>query len=116
MADVIQRDHRVLIAGPTTLNALLNALQMGFRTLAIQRRSSEVWEVLGAVKTEFASFGAVLAKTKKKLNEAANTIEDAEKRTRVMTRKLKSVEGLSDADSQLLLPGAEIELADDESA
>ena len=116
LVEALQRDHKIMLAGPTTLLATLNSLQMGFRTLALEKRSAEVWEVLGAVKTEFASFGAVLAKTKKKLNEAANTIEDAEKRTRVMTRKLKSVEGLSDADSQLLLPGAEIELADDESA
>ena len=113
LVEALQRDHKIMLAGPTTLLATLNSLQMGFRTLALEKRSAEVWEVLGAVKTEFASFGAVLAKTKKKLNEAANTIEDAETRTRVMTRKLKSVEALSDARTQLLLPGAEAETADD---
>jgi DNA recombination protein RmuC len=114
LVEALQRDHKIMLAGPTTLLATLNSLQMGFRTLALEKRSAEVWEVLGAVKTEFASFGAVLAKTKKKLNEAVNTIDDAEVRTRVMTRKLKSVEALSDADSQLLLPGTQLEAADDE--
>ena len=98
---------RVSLAGPTTLFAMLNSLQMGFRTLALEKRSAEVWEVLGAVKTEFAKFGDVLARTKKKLDEAANTIEQAQTRTNVMTRKLKSVEGLSDARAQALLPGGE---------
>ncbi len=116
LVEAMQRDHKIMLAGPTTLLATLNSLQMGFRTLALERRSAEVWEVLGAVKTEFASFGAVLAKTRKKLNEAVNTIDDAEVRTRVMTRKLKSVEGLTDAQTQLLLPGAEAGSTDDESA
>jgi DNA recombination protein RmuC len=86
--------HRVMIAGPTTLAALLNSLQMGFRTLAIEQRSSEVWSVLGAVKSEFTKFGDVFAKVKKKLSEASNTINDAEVRTRAMQRTLKSVDGL----------------------
>jgi DNA recombination protein RmuC len=89
---------------------------MGFRTLALEKRSAEVWEVLGAVKTEFGKFGEVLAKTKKKLDEASSTIDLAQTRTNVMTRKLKSVEALSDTRTQLLLPGAEAEIADDESA
>lgn len=103
LTDLLQRDFRVTVAGPTTLTALLNSLQMGFRTLALEKRSSEVWEVLGAVKTEFGKFGEVLAKTKKKLEEAANTIDSAEVRTRAMTRKLKSVEALPDEASQRLL-------------
>jgi len=114
LVEALQRDHKIMLAGPTTLLATLNSLQMGFRTLALEKRSAEVWEVLGAVKTEFAKFGDVLAKTKKKLSEAANTIEDAERRTRVMSGKLKSVEGLSDAHSQLLLPGTQPEFSDDE--
>ena len=93
LADSIQREHRVILAGPSTLAALLNALQMGFRTLAIQKRSSEVWELLGAVKTEFGKYADVLAKVKRKLNEAQTTIEKAETRTRVIQRKLRTVEG-----------------------
>ena len=116
LVESLQREHKIMLAGPTTLLATLNSLQMGFRTLALEKRSSEVWEVLGAVKTEFAKFGEVLAKTKRKLDEASSTIEAAQTRTNVMTRKLKSVEALSDTHAQLLLPGAEAELADDESA
>ena len=94
LVESLQRDHKVMLAGPTTLLATLNSLQMGFRTLALERRSVEVWEVLGAVKTEFAKFGEVLAKTKKKLDEASSTIEQAQTRSNVMTRRLKSVEAL----------------------
>ncbi|MFH1580789.1 MAG: DNA recombination protein RmuC [Pseudomonadota bacterium] len=90
--DFLQREYRINITGPTTLAALLNSLQMGFRTLAIERRSSEVWELLGRVKTEFDKFGSMLAKTKKKLQEAANTIDQAEVRTRVIEGKLKKVQ------------------------
>jgi DNA recombination protein RmuC len=93
-----QANHRVTIAGPTTLTAMLNALQMGFRTLAIQKRSSEVWEVLGGVKSEFAKFGESLAKVKRKLEEASNSVGDAEVRSRAVQRKLKSVEGLPAAE------------------
>jgi DNA recombination protein RmuC len=92
LCDTLQRDFRIVVAGPTTLAALLNSLQMGFRTLAIEKRSSEVWELLGAVKTEFGRFGDVLAKTKKKLKEASNTIGQAEVRTRAIERKLRDVE------------------------
>ena len=95
----LQNDYKVIIAGPTTLTAILNSLHMGFRTLAIEKRSSEVWSLLGAVKAEFGKFGDVLEKTQKKLQEASNTIEDASKRTRVIERKLKSVETNS-ADEQ----------------
>jgi len=92
LCDNLQREHRIVVTGPTTLAALLNSLQMGFRTLAIERRSSEVWELLGMVKTEFGNFGDVLAKTKKKLQEASNTIDQAEVRTRAIERKLRKVQ------------------------
>ncbi len=119
LVEALQREHKVMLAGPTTLLATLNSLQMGFRTLALEKRSAEVWEVLGGVKTEFAKFSDVLAKTKKKLEEAANTIEQAQSRTRVMTRRLKSVEALSDDQSRVMLPGLvdeAIEVADEDSA
>jgi len=92
----LQDEHRIMLAGPTTLLATLNSLQMGFRTLALERRSAEVWQVLGAVKTEFQKFGEMLAKTKKKLQEAQNTIGQTEQRTRVMATKLQGVEALPD--------------------
>ena len=106
LVEALQREHRVSLAGPTTLLAMLNSLQMGFRTLALEKRSSEVWKVLGAVKTEFGKFGEVLAKTKKKLDEASNSIELAERRTRVMTRELRVVEALPADEAQRLLPDA----------
>jgi DNA recombination protein RmuC len=94
LMEALQREFKVMLAGPTTLLATLNSLQMGFRTLALEKRSAEVWEVLGAVKTEFSKFGDVLAKTKKKLDEASKTIDDAEVRTRAMARQLRTVESL----------------------
>lgn len=103
LADEIQRLSRVTIAGPSTLSALLNSLQMGFRTLTLEKRSSEVWEVLGAVKTEFTKFGDVLAATRTALEKAARNIDQAEVRTRQMSRKLKQVEALPDAQTQSLL-------------
>ncbi|MFM9916569.1 MAG: DNA recombination protein RmuC [Rhizobacter sp.] len=109
LMEALQREHRVTLAGPTTLLATLNSLQMGFRTLALEKRSTEVWEVLGAVKTEFGKFGEVLAKTKKKLDEASNTIDQAQTRTNVMTRTLKKVEGLSEPRTRALLPGTEVD-------
>jgi DNA recombination protein RmuC len=105
LVDALQREHKVMLAGPTTLLATLTSLQMGFRTLALEKRSAEVWEVLGAVKTEFGKFGEVLAKTKKKLEEATNTIDAAEVRTRAMARQLKGVEALPEARALQLLPG-----------
>ena len=90
----VQREYRVVIAGPTTLTALLNSLQMGFQTLAIQQRSSEVWQVLGAVKTEFGKFGDLLDKTQKKLQEASNSIDAAAVRSRAIERKLRKVQEL----------------------
>ncbi|MBL7823163.1 MAG: DNA recombination protein RmuC [Saprospiraceae bacterium] len=88
----LQKDYKITITGPTTLSALLNSLQMGFRTLAIEKRSSEVWDLLGAVKTEFGQFGDVLAKTKKKLIEATNVIDTSEVRTRAIERRLRNVQ------------------------
>jgi Uncharacterized protein conserved in bacteria len=90
----LQRECRIIITGPTTLSALLNSLQMGFRTLAIEKRSGEVWQLLGAVKTEFGRFGEVLDKTQKKLQEASNVIEQAGVRSRAIERKLRDVQEL----------------------
>ncbi|MFC5428559.1 DNA recombination protein RmuC [Paraburkholderia denitrificans] len=106
LTDLLQRDFRVTVAGPTTLTALLNSLQMGFRTLAIERRSSEVWQVLGAVKTEFGKFGDVLAKTKTQLETVTRSIEAAEVRTRAMNRKLRDVEALPGEEATNLLGDA----------
>jgi DNA recombination protein RmuC len=99
----LQRDHHVTVAGPTTLAAILNALQMGFRTLAIEKRSSEVWQILGAVKTEFGRFGAVLDRTRKQLDAARNSIDSAGVRTRAIERRLRGVESLSAEDAQTLI-------------
>jgi len=99
----LQHEFRVTICGPVNLIAFLNSLQMGFRTLAIEKRSSEVWQVLGAVKSEFEKFGSVLAATKKQLHAVASSIDDAEVRTRQMARKLKSVEALPESDAQRLI-------------
>ena len=103
LVDAIQRESRVVVAGPVTLWAILNSLQMGFRTLAIQRRSSEVWEVLGAVKTEFGKFGEVLAKVKKKLHSVSREMDQAGVRTRAIQRRLRDVEELPGAEAQRLL-------------
>jgi len=103
LAEALQRDFRVSLAGPTTLAALLNSLQMGFRTLAIEQRSAEVWAVLGAVKTEFGKFGEALAHTRKKLDEASNSISRAETRTRQLSRRLKDVEALPAGVSEQLI-------------
>ena len=107
LSDWLQRECRVTIAGPTTLTALLNSLQMGFRTLAIEKRASDVWLVLGAVKTEFSKFGEVLAKAKQQLQTVANSIDSAETRTRQMERKLKDVESLPGPAAAKLLGGAD---------
>ena len=109
LCDNLQREHRIVVAGPTTLAALLNSLQMGFRTLAIEKRSSEVWELLGMVKTEFGKFGDVLAKTKKKLQEASNTIDQAEVRTRAIERKLRDVQDIPQADTAELIEEPELQ-------
>ena len=115
LAEALQRDWRVSIAGPTTLAALLNSLQMGFRTLAIEKRSSEVWGVLGAIKTEFGKFGEALEATRKKLEQATKSIESAGVRTRQIERKLKGVEALPMVEAQARLGELEeIGLVDDE--
>ena len=104
LIECLQRDHRVTLAGPTTLLAMLNSLQMGFRTLALEKRSSEVWQVLGAVKTEFGKFGDVLAKVKSQTETVLNTLTNAEQRSRVMGKALRNVEALPDADAVRLIP------------
>ncbi|MBE0621649.1 MAG: DNA recombination protein RmuC [Burkholderiales bacterium] len=114
LADFLQREYRVSIAGPTTLSAILNSLQMGFRTLAIEQRSSEVWELLSAVKTEFGRFGDVLARTKAQLQTVTNSIGQAETRTRQMTRKLKDVEALPAPQVDRLLGKADDEPGEDD--
>jgi DNA recombination protein RmuC len=113
LAETLQRDFRVSLAGPTTLAALLNSLQMGFRTLAIEQRSAEVWAVLGAVKTEFGKFGEALAHTKKKLDEASNSISKAETRTRQLSRRLKEVEALPVGESENLIGVTDLDGEDD---
>ncbi|MBL8350622.1 MAG: DNA recombination protein RmuC [Burkholderiaceae bacterium] len=113
LMEALQREHKITLAGPTTLLATLTSLQMGFRTLALEQRSAEVWEVLGAVKTEFGKFGDVLARTRKKLDEASRTIDQAETRTRAMARQLRSVESLPEHRVPQLLPGLEAAVDDD---
>jgi DNA recombination protein RmuC len=103
LADQLQSEYRVALAGPTTLNALINSLQMGFRTLAIQRRSSEVWELLGAVKREFEKYGSVLDKVQKKLQEASNTVEQVAVRHRVVSKKLQRAGDVSEVQATTLL-------------
>lgn len=105
----LQNEYRIVVTGPTTLLALLNSLQMGFRTIAIEKRSSEVWELLGAVKTEFGKFAVLLDKTQKRLRMASDSIEDAARKTRTIQRKLSGVQALSEPDSKRL-----IDLGDDE--
>ncbi|WP_339752027.1 DNA recombination protein RmuC [Algoriphagus aquimarinus] len=100
----IQQDYKVLVTGPTTLSAILNSLQMGFRTLAIQKRSSEVWQILGAIKTEFGKFGELIERTQKKLTEANSELDKlVGARTRVIQRKLKDIQELPEAESSKLL-------------
>jgi DNA recombination protein RmuC len=112
LCDAIQREHRVVLAGPTTLAALLSSLQMGFRTLVIEKRSGEVWQVLSAVKTEFTKFGAVLEKVQKKLQEASNTVEQVSVRSRAVEKKLRDVQELPvDGETALLdVFGSEVRL------
>jgi DNA recombination protein RmuC len=103
LADTIQREYKIVLCGPTTLAAMLNSFQMGFRTLAIEKRSSEVWAVLGTVKAEFGKFGEALAHTKKKLEEASNSIDSAERRNRVLTKRLDGVDQLAVPQPALLV-------------
>ncbi|HQO53936.1 MAG TPA: DNA recombination protein RmuC [Ottowia sp.] len=105
LMEALQRELRITLAGPTTLLAMLSSLQMGFRTLALEKRSSEVWQVLGAVKTEFAKFGDVLARVKSQTQTVLNTLDAAQTRTNVMNRALRRVEALPDEQALQLLPG-----------
>jgi len=114
LADCLQRDHRIVIAGPTTLWGILTSFQMGFRTLAIERRSTEVWALLGAVKTEFAKFGAVLDGIQKNLHRAATKIDEARRGTRTIQRKLSDVQELPAADSTALLENLVIDVEEGE--
>ncbi len=124
LVEGLQRDHRVVIAGPTTLSAILNSLRMGFRTLAIEKRSSEVWQVLGAVKTEFGNFSKMLEKTKKQLDTVSSSIDKGFVRTRAIERKLKDVEAASSEESARILgpaidlPGLDVDVdgEDDEDS
>ena len=113
LVEALQREHRISLAGPTTLLATLTSLQMGFRTLALEQRSAEVWQVLGAVKTEFGKFGEVLARTKKKLDEASHSIDQASVRTRAMARQLRDVESLPAHGTQAHLSGLQPDSAPD---
>jgi len=102
LADALQKEYRVVVAGPTTLAAMLNSLQMGFRTLAVEQRTSEVWRTLGLVKTEFGKFGDLLDKTRKKLQEATDTIDDASRKTKTIRSKLSKVEEAPEGGPTLL--------------
>ena len=113
LVEELQRQYHIMVAGPTTLAALLTSLRMGFRTLAIEKRSSEVWNVLGAVKTEFGKFGDVLARVKKQLDTASRTIDQTGVRTRAMARKLRSVEDLPVSDAESVLQLGELAVEDD---
>ena len=104
LVETLQKDYKIVVTGPTTLGAILNSLQMGFRTLAIQKRTSEVWNVLGAVKTEFGKFGGMLEKIQKNLQSAGDQLEEVMgKRTRAIERKLRQVEALPTEESQKML-------------
>ena len=103
VVEALQRQQRILIAGPSTLLALLNSLQMGFRTLAIEQRSAEVWKLLGAVKTEFSTFAQLLAKTQEKLQQATDSIDTAFVRTKKIEKRLRNVEALETDNTAALL-------------
>ncbi|HYG06752.1 MAG TPA: DNA recombination protein RmuC [Stenotrophomonas sp.] len=109
LVDLLQREHRVVVAGPTTVTALLNSLQMGFRTLAIEKRSSEVWGLLGAVKSEFGKFAGILEKAEKQIHTVGKSLGDASRKTRTIERKLRGVETLSVEDSRALLEDAALD-------
>jgi len=109
LIETLQRDYKTVVTGPTTLGAILNSLQMGFRTLAIQKRTSEVWNVLGAVKTEFGKFGGLLEKVQKNLQSAGDQLEEVMgKRTRAIERKLRQVEALPMEESRKVLEVADL--------
>lgn len=103
LVEGLQRKHRVVVAGPTTLSALLNSLQMGFRTLAIEHRSAEVWQLLSVVKAEFSRFGDILERTQQRLRQASDTIDEATRKTRTIERKLRDVESIEDQQTPIPL-------------
>ncbi len=109
----LQRKYRVILTGPMNFSAVLNSLQMGFRTLAVEQRSGEVWQTLGLVKNEFEKFGALLDKTKKKLQEAADTVDTADRKSRTISRKLSQAEGLISPEKDRLEYFDEFELEDE---
>jgi len=113
--EFLQREYKVTVVGPTNLAAFLSSLQMGFRTLAIESRSNEVWELLGAVKTEFGKFGVIVDSVKRKIDSAAKEFDKVDTRTRAITRKLRVVEELPERQSVMLLGESISEYADDES-
>ena len=116
LLETLQRDYKVIVTGPTTLAALLNSLQMGFKTLAIEKRSSEVWQVLGAVKKEFANFGGIMNKAQKNIQTGLNQLDDVMgKRTRAIQRELQNVELLSDKDAKNIFPEIENPFEDNET-
>ena len=104
LMEALQREHRITLAGPTTLLAIMSSFQMGFRTLALEKRSSEVWQVLGAVKTEFGKFGGMLDKARAQTETVLKTLTDGDQRKRAMDRTLRQIEALPDAQSRVLLP------------
>ncbi len=117
LVDLLQREHRVVVAGPTTVTALLNSLQMGFRTLAIEQRSSEVWSLLGAVKSEFGKFAGILEKAEKQISTVGRSLGEASRKTRTIERRLRGVESLGSEQTEQLLGGIGLDAADeDESA
>jgi len=105
LVESLQREFRVVVAGPTTLAALLNSLQMGFRTLAIQKQSTEVWNLLGEVKTEFGRFGSSMERVRKKLDQAADTVDEVSRRSKTIQKKLRNIEELPSEEPQAL-PGS----------
>ena len=113
LAEELQREYKVVLCGPTTLSALLNSLQLGFKTLSIEKRSSEIWQLLGVFKQEFGKFVELLAKTQKKLAEASTTIESATKKSRTIERKLKNVTGIQE-ESDILLETSNMEEINDD--
>jgi len=116
LMDSLQRDYRVTLAGPTTLLAMLNSLHMGFRTLALEQQASEVWKVLGAVKTEFERYGDWVEKVREQVQKAADTLDRADTRSRQMRRALKNVEALPEGEAQALLPKFDEALDDSDAS
>ena len=103
LVDELQQRYRVVVAGPTTLAAILTSLRIGFQTLAIEQRAAQAWRILGAVRTEFDKFGGVLEKVKRQLNSASRTIEETGVRSRAMERKLRSIEQMPDGEAARIL-------------